>query len=134
MRISDWSSDVCSSDLTNDRALRHFARTDLSGSVRLGVTEDVVLAGLPELLRRFTAEHPHVALELTIGLSEDLREKLELGVLDLAFVKRTTGDGQGELVWREPLVWIVRSEEHTSELQSLMRNSYDVFCLKKKIT
>src|SRR3546814_2415944 len=120
MRISDWSSDVCSSDLlfvrdthsvrltidgeamigfarsildTNDRALRHFARTDLSGSVRLGVTEDVVLAGLPELLRRFTAEHPHVALELTIGLSEDLREKLELG----------------------------RSEEHTSELQSLMR-------------
>src|SRR3546814_9410078 len=102
MRISDWSSDVCSSDLlfvrdthsvrltidgeamigfarsildTNDRALRHFARTDLSGSVRLGVTEDVVLAGLPELLRRFTAEHPHVALELTIGLSEDLREK-----------------------------------------------------------
>lgn len=92
---------------TNDRALRHFARTDLSGSVRLGVTEDVVLAGLPELLRRFTAEHPHVALELTIGLSEDLREKLELGVLDLAFVKRTTGDGQGELVWREPLVWIV---------------------------
>src|SRR3546814_13728149 len=81
---------------TNDRALRHFARTDLSGSVRLGVTEDVVLAGLPELLRRFTAEHPHVALELTIGLSEDLREKLELGVLDLAFVKRTPGDGQGE--------------------------------------
>src|SRR3546814_8247830 len=114
MRISDWSSDVCSSDLTNDRALRHFARTDLSGSVRLGVTEDVVLAGLPELLRRFTAEHPHVALELTIGLSEDLREKLELGVLDLAFVKRTT-----------------RSEEHTSELQSLMRISYAVFCLKK---
>src|SRR3546814_3672207 len=87
---------------TNDRALRHFARTDLSGSVRLGVTEDVVLAGLPELLRRFTAEHPHVALELTIGLSEDLREK--------------------------------RSEEHTSELQSLMRISYAVFCLKKNNT
>src|SRR3546814_11039119 len=68
---------------------------------------DVGLAGLPVLLRRFMAEHPHGALELTIGLSEDLREKLELGVLDLAFVKRTTGDGQGELVSREPLVWIV---------------------------
>src|SRR3546814_2531890 len=121
MRISDWSSDVCSSDLTNDRALRHFARTDLIGSVRLGVTEDVVLAGMPELLRRFTAEHPHVALELTIGLSEDLREKLELGVLDLTFVTRTPGDGQGELVWREPL----RSGAHTSEITSLMRISYD---------
>jgi DNA-binding transcriptional LysR family regulator len=90
----------------NDRALRHFARADLSGSVRLGVTEDVVLAGLPELLRQFTAEHPRVGLELTIGLSENVREKLELGVLDLAFIKRRTGDSQGELVWREPLIWI----------------------------
>jgi DNA-binding transcriptional LysR family regulator len=90
----------------NDRALRHFARADISGSVRLGVTEDVVLAGLPELLRHFMAEHPRVGLELTVGLSEDVREKLELGVLDLAFIKRKAGDRQGELVWREPLIWI----------------------------
>ena len=90
----------------NDRALRHFASTELCGSVRLGVTEDVVLAGLPELLRQFTVEHPQVALELTVGLSENVREKLELGVLDLAFIKRRRGDRQGELVWREPLVWI----------------------------
>jgi DNA-binding transcriptional LysR family regulator len=90
----------------NDRASRHFARADLSGSVRLGVTEDVVLAGLPELLRRFTAEHPRISLELTVGLSENVRQALELGVLDLAFIKRRTGEGQGELVWREPLIWI----------------------------
>src|SRR3546814_5550314 len=32
-----------------------------------------------------------------------------------------------------PLLQVIRSEEHTSELQSLMRNSYAVFCLKKKI-
>lgn len=90
----------------NDRALRHFARADLSGSVRLGVTEDLVLAGLPELLRQFTAEHPRVALELTVGLSETVREKLELGGLDLAFIKRRAGEAQGERVWREPLIWI----------------------------
>lgn len=91
---------------TNDRAMRHFARADLSGSVRLGVTEDVVLAGLPELLRRFRAEHPRVGLELTVGLSENIRQALELGVLDLAFIKRRTGERQGDLVWREPLIWI----------------------------
>src|SRR3546814_9422555 len=34
--------------------------------------------------------------------------------------------------WFNPLVWMLRSEEHTSELQSLMRISYAVFCLKKK--
>lgn len=91
---------------TNDRALRHFARADLSGSVRLGVTEDVVLAGLPELLRRFTAEHPRVRLELTVGLSENVRQAQERGQLDLAFVKRKAGEQKGELVWREPLIWI----------------------------
>src|SRR3546814_4602561 len=38
-------------------------------------------------------------------------------------------------LWSDPLAWQItfRSEEHTSELQSLMRNSYAVFCLKKKI-
>ncbi|ATE66383.1 LysR substrate-binding domain-containing protein [Rhizorhabdus dicambivorans] len=90
----------------NERALRHFAKADLSGSVRLGVTEDVVLAGLPELLRRFTADHPRIALELVVELSETVREKLELGMLDLAFIKRAAGDTTGDLVWREPLVWI----------------------------
>lgn len=91
---------------TNDRALRHFSRADLSGSVRLGVTEDVVLAGLPELLRQFIAQHPRVSLELTVGLSENIRQAFELGALDLAFIKRKPGELQGELVWREPLIWI----------------------------
>ncbi|WP_235399077.1 LysR family transcriptional regulator [Sphingomonas sp. SRS2] len=94
---------------TNDRALRHFSRAEISGSVRLGVTEDVVLAGLPELLRRFKGEHPRVSLELIIGLSENLRQSLELGMLDLAFIKRRSGETQGELVWREPLIWIAES-------------------------
>lgn len=95
---------------TNDRALRHFSRTDISGPVRLGVTEDLVLAGLPKLLRQFTAQHPRIALELTVGLSETVREKMELGQLDLAFIKRRTGEKQGELVWREPLIWIAASD------------------------
>src|SRR3546814_2853505 len=40
---------------------------------------------------------------------------------------------QGEQQQRGEAVAVVRSEEHTSELQSLMRTSYAVFCLKKKI-
>lgn len=91
---------------THDRALRHFARTDLRGRIRLGVSEDVALAGLPALLRRFTAEHPHVILELTVTLSEHLRDKFDRGELDLAFLKKRRSDSPGELVWRDPLVWI----------------------------
>src|SRR3546814_8195989 len=45
--------------------------------------------------------------------------------------------GFAGLLWAPmaaPLLWVPRSEEHTSELQSLMRLSYAVFCLKKKTT
>lgn len=90
----------------NDRALRHFGHAELSGSIRLGVTEDIVLAGFAEFLRQFMAEHPRVRLELTVDLSENVQHALKIGMLDLAFVKRMTGEPQGELVWREPLIWI----------------------------
>src|SRR3546814_8818457 len=46
-----------------------------------------------------------------------------------------SASGQVLTVFSTPaklLIWVVRSEEHTSELQSLMRNSYAVFCLKQK--
>src|SRR3546814_8227248 len=45
---------------------------------------------------------------------------------------RLPGYGKGDAGMRRRLVPLPRSEEHTSELQSLMRNSYTVFCLKKK--
>src|SRR3546814_4153638 len=99
MRISDWSSDVCSSDLdvvdcladlrlgvhheravADDRLIDRLAGQDQYGRVAVGVQVDVTA---------LAAEHQHF---------------------------RFAG----------------RSEEHTSELQSLMRISYAVFCLKKK--
>jgi len=91
---------------TQERALRHFARGDLKGQIRLGVSEDVVLAGLPQLLRQFTSEHPKVVLELTVGLSEVLRERFERGDLDFAFLKRRLVEGATDRVWRDPLVWM----------------------------
>ena len=91
---------------THARAQRHFAGDDIRGRIRLGVSEDVVLRGLPEALRRFTSEHPQVELELTVGLSEAMCKQLAAGELDLVFLKRRVGETHGELVWREPLVWI----------------------------
>src|SRR3546814_2788297 len=43
----------------------------------------------------------------------------------------TDGSGQAAIFFIHPTSYLERSEEHTSELQSLMRNSYAVFCLKK---
>src|SRR3546814_5183016 len=99
MRISDWSSDVCSSDL---RAL---------GS--RGAVVDFIGA---QVETRDSA------------LGNDLGKAAShvVGVLQLAPQAFRLGMGEGVAVWMQ------RSEEHTSELQSLMRISYAVFCLKKK--
>src|SRR3546814_4098044 len=105
MRISDWSSDVCSSDLQLFGGRQHLAgrRAGLAGrGLHPGDVGGDLLGALGGLL----------------GVARDLPRR-RLLLLDGA------GDGGGDLV-------DLRSEEHTSELQSLMRISYAVFCLKKK--
>src|SRR3546814_9837835 len=107
MRISDWSSDVCSSDLQS----RH------RGAAARASREDPRRLSAPggSLRRRGALGVPRAA---DIA---DLRAPA-----DLAFLSRHAVRGA--------IVGAPRSEEHTSELQSLMRISYAVFCLKKKKT
>ena len=77
----------------------------LSGTVRLGVVEEVAGGSLPTALGRFTALHRGVKLEVQIGVSAELIEKFNAGRLDVVFAKRPLGTSKGRLVWREPLVW-----------------------------
>src|SRR3546814_4529239 len=108
MRISDWSSDVCSSDLVGD----------------------MLLDGNPV---------PHDILDVlgVEALANYLIDEIQ-SVYRLQGVK--INDKHIEVIVRQMLQKVeihdggesTRSEEHTSELQSLMRISYAVFCLKKK--
>src|SRR3546814_1663675 len=121
MRISDWSSDVCSSDLLAQR-LQAFLL--LHAEVLLLVDDQQ--AEIPERNR---------LAEDGVGADDNLHPalgevRLRLGRLLGADQARELGDAHrqaGEAL----LEGAVRSEEHTSELQSLMRISYAVFCLKK---
>src|SRR3546814_4722552 len=124
MRISDWSSDVCSSDLARRWLLD--ARPD-------AVLHDVTVAGV-----RGGALTAHARIEgLGFAAQGDAPGISGLsGVLD--------GDAEGLSFKFDPQATLRfdwpsgfgtphdGSEEHTSELQSLMRISYAVFCLKKK--
>src|SRR3546814_1535632 len=106
MRISDWSSDGCSSDLDDGDMARapqqRLGEGDGAGCLRRPVPGDEdVLADLGRTAWRRQQHRPAA---------------LEEGRLQGAHARA------------------VRSEEHTSELQSLMRISYAVFCLKKKTT
>src|SRR3546814_4559980 len=117
MRISDWSSDVCSSDLALPLGLER------------GHVDDDPAAGVGALAQ---AHHQHVARDAEELDRASQRERIgrddahvRLDVDEAARVERLgVDDGRVD----------VRSEEHTSELQSLMRISYAVSCLKKKKT
>src|SRR3546814_2277622 len=111
MRISDWMSDVCSSDLA--AALRDQAR---AGGLRFEayLTKDQA-DWLLEQIERGRFADPSEAVFLTVQNFIEMEPH---------------GDLRDELLRRR--IQAARSEEHTSELQSLMRISYAVFCLKKK--
>src|SRR6476620_3767513 len=89
-----------------EEAARHrLAAPRLSGTVRLGVVEEVAGGSLPPALGRFATLHPGVKLEVQIGVSAELIEQLNAGRFDVVFAKRPLGTSKGHLVWREPLVW-----------------------------
>src|SRR3546814_9417544 len=104
MRISDWSSDVCSSDLNAAQIVldRRYADRPVAGPLD------------PSALAR--------------GGDED-RESLGRIAVAFAFAGREVARSAHPPIG---VIFIDRSEEHTSDLQSIMSISYAVFCLKKK--
>src|ERR1700683_4923722 len=90
----------------NERAERYFAGSELRGRLRFGASEDFVTSLLPEVLREFVRTHPLVDVELTVGLSGELNEKLGRGELDLVCGKRRPGEEGGRLIWRDRLVGV----------------------------
>src|SRR3546814_1910538 len=116
MRISDLSSDVCSSDLT---AITYTERSRVAGERLFDVFPDnpdledaTGVAGLFDSIRIAAQGRRQHAMKA---------QRYDLRGSDGRFLER---------YWQT--VSVPRSEEHTSELQSLMRISYAVFCLKKK--
>src|SRR3546814_1849140 len=131
MRISDWSSDVCSSDL--DLVLEHAGdvAVPLGGDPDLALGPLRPLAQLPHfrVVPADAVQHGQVAWVEHPGLgAEVLQDALcfqrQLAAVGLRPQRAVQQQDAGRVR--------ARSEEHTSELQSLMRLSYAVFCLKKK--
>src|SRR3546814_7198296 len=109
-----------------------FPVTTLFRSLRIGeMPEQQVGVGLLEIVgREFAFGLPeHVAIRQAVAVVVQV-----VDVLDALDVHRQPFEPVGDLAGHRIAVETadLRSEEHTSELQSLMRNSYAVFCLKKK--
>ncbi|AHK42404.1 MULTISPECIES: LysR substrate-binding domain-containing protein [unclassified Ensifer] len=95
----------------DDEVKALLAESSLRGRLRLGMSEDFVTSRLPGVLEDFVRAHPSVELELTVALSGVLYHMQDGGEIDLVLAKRRLGDPRGELVYREPLVWLARDPE-----------------------
>src|SRR3546814_2571280 len=126
MRISDWSSDVCSSDLL--RVAHELHRQRLDPRLERG-REQQRLALLRHPVDDALDRRQEAHVEHALGFVEHQHfDRVELGAAALEVVDQAAGGGDEDV---DAAAQVVRSEEHTSELQSLMRISYAVFCLKK---
>jgi len=99
----------------NDQAWGDLTSAALSGRVRLGVPDDYAFY-LPEIIRSFRERYPSVELELHCDLSVALMRRLEAGQLDLALVTRQPRSPGGEVLRREPLVWVA-AQGHAPETE-----------------
>src|SRR3546814_8715401 len=112
MRFSDWSSDVCSSDLS-----AWYAPVGLDRSAELRA-----FAGRPAVCVRQRPPGSRSTARVCAETRVRRRHALDTSSGLCRLSRTRSGIGRRQR----------RSEEHTSELQSLMRISYAVFCLKKK--
>src|SRR3546814_2148493 len=119
MRISDWSSDVCSSDLIIPISVVHWHMGSEGWTFEAGPgTIPDSVNGAAKLHEVYTTAKPDYSGRVTVPV---LWDKLRRTIVS---------NESAEIVRMFNSAFDPRSEEHTSELQSLMRISYAVFCLK----
>src|SRR3546814_9720098 len=132
MRISDWSSDVCSSDLVDRGRGSLCCKTDgipvlliLGVSATIGFLEGVV-AGIVAGIAIFVVSYSRTSIVKNTLTGARLHSNV-----DRAESQRGVLRDEGDQILILKLQGFIRSEEHTSELQTLKRISYAVFSLTK---
>src|SRR3546814_1065861 len=106
MRISDWSSDVCSSDLA-----------------RAEIEIDEFAGALAQAVADIVARNDEILAPIITAAHDDMG----MGMAGVEMIDRDPVELRPKILWQPRH----RSEEHTAELQSLMRISLAVSCLKK---
>src|SRR3546814_8217489 len=118
MRISDWSSDVCSSDLA---IIVGIDPTSIAISLAVNVMIEFLLSSCDQ-------QDMETGMLRGSGMCVEVGSYCSSKILGICVQK-----SRSHCCFNTKLGRIIqRSEAHTSELQSLMRNSYAVFCLKKQ--
>jgi len=90
----------------NDQVWGTMTAPDIAGEVRVGVPHDIVRAFMPPILKSFDRAWPRVSMTVVPGPSLDLLEQMRAGEIDLAMTTEQMVQPGGEVLMRDPLVWV----------------------------
>jgi DNA-binding transcriptional LysR family regulator len=90
----------------HDEAMADLSGKGLSGTIRFGCPDDYAAVFLPQLLRQFSGQHPQALVEVMCAPTPRLLEQLEMHALDLAMISLPEDAPDGDIIRREPLVWV----------------------------
>jgi DNA-binding transcriptional LysR family regulator len=90
----------------HEQAAGYFTGSRPRGRLRIGMSDDLALTRLPQILRDFRRDHPQVEFDLSVDQSGLLHERLAEDKLDVFLGKRPVGEDRGQLVKRDRMVWV----------------------------
>jgi DNA-binding transcriptional LysR family regulator len=111
---------------------RRFRREIVGDTVRVGVPDNFIGADLPSLLSRFASHFPDARLDVTVGMSFDLRALLEAGDLDLAVTMDIDKKRGGIALKSDQLVWVA-AETFRHGRSSLPLAVYPAPCINRQV-
>lgn len=96
----------------NEETVSAFVQPSVCGQVRFGTPADIGTHVLPGLLSLFARTHPGIEVNVSVGRSVDMIERIDAGELDVALVSVGNlgqDDSRGDVIFSEPLVWAGRA-------------------------
>ncbi|MFT5112158.1 MAG: DNA-binding transcriptional LysR family regulator [Parasphingorhabdus sp.] len=90
----------------NDQAIAALSQRQLTGHVRMGIPNEFAASHLPDVLGKFSREHPDLTLEVVCDLSTHLLTRLEHQELDLAMAIHHSVVAAEHLPWQESIEWV----------------------------
>lgn len=115
-----------------DELDRRFCRKEMSGIVRFGLPDSFLGIHLQDLLAQFARRFPDMQLDVSVGMSLDLRAMVDAGRLDLAVVMDVGDASDGTMLRSEQLVWVA-AETFQHVRPSLPLALYPLPCINRRV-
>ena len=117
----------------HDEACANFYQSDLSGSLRLGITEDITAPGIAQILSNFSSSFPNVTLSSRVSHTPELIHWLNVGQIDMALIEVFESDqlNTDHALGRQEVVWLQSDDFIYNQNEAILFVTYHKDCFYK---